>query len=431
MKLFKEAFEMPFHGTRNLIWLFPGIGLAACATTGPTTGTSPMPPNVVTPEPSLQGAPLWSGWPPLLLEARAGYGSGDNGIVEGKLSYTNLFGRRQTIALEGQASWLGHHAALSFHDPAFLDTPLTLDIAAFHGEIVYPSFRRTAPGGAITWGYAPARSWRLALGYQIEQVETATEGGLQIVSGLGTGTPNLGSLFSAGLNSVLRFGVNYDSRDDVVLPSRGILGAVSVDWSDRVLGADNVFARFEGFARFHRSILRFLTVGVGAQGGYASSPDHCGERDTTCTNGVPLFERFFLGGSGHVRGFLPRSLSPAALAPMRVDPNLLLTPFLIGGNAAVSASADLDFPLLQRIGIRGSLFFDAGSTWNTEDRYCSRGASSMPNPLDDPCRGFDPLHVRTSAGFGLRWVSPYSVLRLECGFPLSPRPGEDAAVVMA
>src|SRR5690242_8162466 len=106
---------MPFHGARRMICVLAGLGFAACATTGPTTGTSPTPPSVGTSERSVQAAPLWSGWPPLLLEARAGYASGDNGIVDGKVSYANLFGRSQTIALEGQASWLGHRAALSFH----------------------------------------------------------------------------------------------------------------------------------------------------------------------------------------------------------------------------------------------------------------------------------------------------------------------------
>jgi outer membrane protein insertion porin family len=59
------------------------------------------------------------------------------------------------------------------------------------------------------------------------------------------------------------------------------------------------------------------------------------------------------------------------------------------------------FPIAREIKLKGLVFFDAGRSFD-EDEDIS----------------FSEL--RTTTGFGVRWVSPFGPIRLEWGYNLSP-----------
>jgi outer membrane protein insertion porin family len=87
---------------------------------------------------------------------------------------------------------------------------------------------------------------------------------------------------------------------------------------------------------------------------------------------------------------------------------------------------ELEFSILEDVGIRGVIFTDAGNAWNLEGVYCQAGARPLYDELN-PCFDFpnDLLNLRTSWGFGLRWFSPLGPLRFEYGFPFAPLPFEE------
>jgi outer membrane protein insertion porin family len=97
---------------------------------------------------------------------------------------------------------------------------------------------------------------------------------------------------------------------------------------------------------------------------------------------------------------------------------------------------ELEFPIIDKVGIRGVLFTDAGNSWNLEDNYCETsggGALAYQGSVfreTSPC--FDGLSslaaLRTSYGFGVRWFSPLGPLRFEWGFPFAPLPYEEPSV---
>jgi outer membrane protein insertion porin family len=72
----------------------------------------------------------------------------------------------------------------------------------------------------------------------------------------------------------------------------------------------------------------------------------------------------------------------------------------------VFGSVELLFPLLEKYGIRGVVFFDAGNAYLDFDKI-------------------DFSDIRTDAGVGIRWNSPFGPLRVEWGYNLDQRPGED------
>ena len=146
--------------------------------------------------------------------------------------------------------------------------------------------------------------------------------------------------------------------------------------------------------------------------------------------GVPIFARFFLGGILDLRGFPLRSVGPRLPLKQSLDENAAPIPngAVIGGNLMYYQNLELEFPIIDKVGIRGVVFTDLGNTWNLEELYC-HAAPQSPNDVTNPCfnagRLFD---VRTSWGFGIRWFSPLGPLRFEWGFPFKPLPYEETSV---
>ena len=71
---------------------------------------------------------------------------------------------------------------------------------------------------------------------------------------------------------------------------------------------------------------------------------------------------------------------------------------------------------MQEVGIRGVVFTDGGNAWNLNGQYCDGPPSGVGASANDPCQ-FQPWDLRTSWGFGIRWVSPLGPLRFEWGIP--------------
>ena len=144
------------------------------------------------------------------------------------------------------------------------------------------------------------------------------------------------------------------------------------------------------------------------------------------SSGVPIFARFFLGGILDLRGFPLRSVGPRLPLKESLDENAapIQNGANIGGNMMYYQNLELEFPIIDKVGIRGVVFTDLGNAWNLESLYCNSAKASQFD-VTNPCfSGSSIFNVRTSWGFGLRWFSPLGPLRFEWGFPFRPLPYE-------
>jgi len=102
--------------------------------------------------------------------------------------------------------------------------------------------------------------------------------------------------------------------------------------------------------------------------------------------------------------------------------------FLIGGNMQVIGNAEIEFPIFDKVGIRGVVFTDVGNSFNLEkDQYCKLRPTGV-DPSKDPCRGRWTCRPTRELGFGFRWFSPIGPLRFEWGVPFRTLPGEQPIV---
>ena len=92
---------------------------------------------------------------------------------------------------------------------------------------------------------------------------------------------------------------------------------------------------------------------------------------------------------------------------------------------------ELEFPIIEKVGIRGVVFTDAGNAWNLEEQLLQdrrRGIAVRRRPAPASTGSTAWRTLRTSWGFGIRWFSPLGPLRFEWGFPFKPLPYEESSV---
>jgi outer membrane protein insertion porin family len=356
----------------------------------------------------------------------AGFSSVENFIAQAQISQNNLFGRGQTLALQAQLSGLRQLFSLRFIEPYFFDTSWTFAIDLYNQTLLQTNFARNATGGAFSWGYPLAYEARSFLTYKLEKVGVSTSAsGLIFSQGVAstTSSASVANLFRGGITSSLRAALTYDTRDNRLFPTRGLYDNLFVEVADKWTGSENTFVRYGGFARFYRPIVGPFILKVNLQSEMVTSrlPD-----------GVPITERYILGGINDIRGFRLRTLSPVVYVQNPGEPTEL-RPLQLGGNLELIWNSEIEFPLFQKVGISGVVFFDAGNSYNLEDKWCNREANEALglSAKVNPCFNFPSSIVngiRTSVGWGFRWQSPIGPLRFEWGLPLDRQSGEEPLV---
>jgi outer membrane protein insertion porin family len=350
------------------------------------------------------------------FQVGAGFSSVENFIAQAQISQNNLFGRGQTLSLQAQMSSLRQIFILRFVEPYFLDTKWTFAFTLYNSLTNYESFNRNATGGTLTWGYPITHDLRAYLTYKAENVGVDTGGSNVLLSGSSRlvipSTAVIANLFNDGITSSIRATVSWDTRDNRLFPTKGFYQNFSVEFANPYLGSQNVFNRYRAFSRWYYPLYKKdIVFKLNAEIGMIAS---------SAPEGVPIFERFFVGGIYSVRGFRPRSLGPRVKVPVSPDPGAQLFSFPKGGNKELVFNVELEFNIFEKVGIKGVVFFDAGNAFDDSENFTLY--PDLAGWRDDK-----PL-LRTAWGFGLRWFSPIGPLRFEWGLPLVRQPGEERIV---
>ncbi len=362
------------------------------------------------------------------FQVGAGFSSIENFIATAQVQQANLFGYGQSLSLQAQVSGLRQLVNLRFFEPYFLDSRFSASIDLFDQLRIFNDFSQSSRGGSLTFGYplvSPELTASMTYTGELDEVSTQTQStflGTSSAVSVFTRLP-LANLFSDGFTSSLRPALTYDTRDNRLFPTAGLYLRGSTEVASSTLASDNEFIRHRFVGRFYYPLTTGLVLKLNTEGGHVTSPSE---------EGVPIFARFFLGGILDVRGYRFRTIGPRIPLTANTDPNSapIRNGANIGGNLMYFQNLELEFPILDKVGIRGVLFTDAGNAWNLEDVYCESTKGNVRFEEVSPCfNGLDSLaNLRTSWGFGIRWFSPLGPLRFEWGFPFDPLPYEETSV---
>lgn len=179
----------------------------------------------------------------------------------------------------------------------------------------------------------------------------------------------------------VEFKASINRRDNPFLPAKGYIAETSLE----VAGLDVDIIKFIASGR------KFQTVYNSPKRGkhIITYLGTLGLVETTSGEDVPIFERFFAGGTGSIRGFRFRGASPVEDAQQ------------VGGDVLLLGSVEYNFPVFKEF-LRGVTFVDAGKA-------------------DKDIADLNFENFRAAAGFGVRFTLPIlgrATISLDWAFPI-------------
>ena len=326
-----------------------------------------------------------------------GYSAAEGIVGDLSIAENNLFGNGQRLGVKLAGSLTRMQADISFTEPRFLGTNIAAGFDIFYKNLdftQYASYKSERVGGKVRATYPIDDNWTVGVNYSFVRstlYDVGPNASLAIrdaVPGFPANTSNTYNTSSIG------YMLGYDSRDNKKRPTSGISFTLSQDLAG--LGGDVRYIRSVGEIKGYYPVAEGLTGVARASGGVITG---WGGQD------VRLLDLFYKGNDA-VRGFAPAGIGPRDILSANAD--------ALGGRMFFSTSAELLFQipgLPQDFGLRGAVFADAGSLWNT-----SKTAAALPGLAGNS------LTPRASVGVGLGWDSPVGTLRVDYAFPVVKQP---------
>ena len=304
----------------------------------------------------------------------AGYGNVESVFGMAQISERNLFGRGQTLSLQGILGGKTQKVILSFTEPYIYDIPLSGTIKLYNWVYNYDTYDKDSTGGSFGLGYPVFDYTRLSSTYTYDdsKVSNVSEDAAESIKDL-QGRNTKSSILTA---------LRYESRNNLFVPTQGSSHGASFEYAG--LGGDIGFTKYIVETGWVIPLFAEVRGIVHSEAGYVHR-----NKDKK----LPDYEKFYMGGIGSLRGF-----DRDDLAPKDAEGNS------VGGDRYVQFNFDVVFPLFKDVGMYGVVFFDTGKVYG-------EGESIEPNPVD----------LRRSAGGGIRWVSPMGPVDIEYGYILDPK----------
>ncbi len=302
-----------------------------------------------------------------------GYGSTDGLILSANLADGNIFGSglKAKVSVERSNSILS--GAISLTNPRLRDSIYSLGGTIYRQNYTYTSYDMKNLGFNLTLGRKFGRQWSGSVGYTLQQSE---------LSNLATSIdPTLYKMGST-IKSAIIPSVSYNSTDDYYLPRKGISASASIEFAG--LGGDDKFITFRNrFAYFY---------GLQDKIDYDLILRYRARLDYIVDNGyLPIDEKLYMGGISTVRGYGSNTISPKNSSGA-----------LLGGKSMFANSVEASIPLIERIKLRGAVFFDYGMTGDSNFNI-----------------------KRASTGLSIEWVSPMGPINLVFAKALLDKPGDN------
>ncbi len=307
---------------------------------------------------------------------KVGFGFGTEDKLRGQIIWTkrNFFGGGRRLEVSGKASFITQRVETSVIQPFILgkDSDLTGslnfqrdDVPSFGGE----SFLATTQ---VQKDFAEYYSTFGSFNVQFSRVHRSAAKSAEDQS--------RENFFLTFFN----MGIERDTTDSILNPTRGFVVSTGLESSFQALASDVNYLKgtveLRGYKRLLRTVLaKRLTLGVIQPFG------------STGTFDIPIFKRFFAGGSTSMRGFPFQKLGPL---DKDGDP--------LGGNTLIIGSFEVRYPIYGDFG--GVAFFDYGNVFPGQWAF-------MLNDL------------KYAPGLGLRYDTIIGPVRFDVGYALNPERG--------
>ena len=309
-----------------------------------------------------------------------GYSSIEKVVGTVSISDRNLFGMGYHGLLKFRLGPDTRDLRFGFTDPYFLGYSYAAGIDLYNEYREFDTYSYKITGGDIRFGKELTEKIRADAMYKLERikVQDVTEGASRFIK----------EQEGNKVTSALSLSFSKDTRNDFFSPSQGARHSMTIQNAGGLLGGDNYFVKVSGDTSWFFPLPLNTVLNLRGKAGII---EPYGGRT------APIYEKFFAGGLQTVRGF---EFGMAGPFDENEEP--------LGAEKMVVFNSEVIFPLARDIGLKGAVFFDIG-------------------------KGFDKISdimpLKTGAGVGIRWFSPFGPIHIDIGFNLSPRKGEKGRVI--
>lgn len=272
---------------------------------------------------------------------------------------------------------------LSLTNPSVFDSPYSVGESIYDYLRWYDIYKQQNIGSRVSVGREIKRDFFIKLSPEFDDINIKTQKDEK-------NTPqDVLDVTGDNLKAGVVLSSNIIRTDNIYMPSKGYEGETSIE----VSGLDVDIAKYKFQTTKYNTLFEIPKWGkhVLAYGGTF------GIVEPTSGNVVPIFERFFAGGYGSLRGFRYRGVAP------RDDK----TGDQIGGDILLLMNTEYLVPIYKDI-IRAAMFIDSGKADETVGDI-----------------NFD--RFRVSTGVGLRLSIPFlgrSTIAIDYGIPIIKENGD-------
>ncbi|MBR4632583.1 MAG: outer membrane protein assembly factor BamA [Elusimicrobia bacterium] len=334
---------------------------------------------------------------PGMITAGAGYSSVDKFVGSIQLQHMNLFGRAQKLNLLWEFGARRQNYEIDWTEPWFLGKAMSLGLSLYNIERLRDyhntsdAYREGRLGGSVSISPRIADKIALLFGYTYEHVRIFNIDDDELKEEI-LNDPDL----AKDRTSSVRAQIVYDTRDYIYDATRGVRYSYGITVAGGPFGGNVNYVRnsvrgtwfFPTFWKFVLSI----NINAGWIESYGSSSE------------VPLYEKYYVGGADTIRGYKYRT----EIGPYN------------GGKVMAVANVEYKFPIVQenkKTILQGAFFYDIGGTW----RDVNHINFSFGTDNDET----NSYYLKSGVGFGIRFATPVFPLRLDWGYGLNHKRGED------
>lgn len=343
--------------------------------------------------------------------------------LEANVADQNLFGTGIRLNLTGKLSKEEQTVLFSVAQPFLFDENIYLGADVYHKRIGYDEFSNTQPvneihtGGSVTtgfitgWDHTLLRDvfFRAMIGgdkVTYEKQPIASIFGLegeQRARAESQYNQVLHQLFTPGTYVSFMLHAGQDKKNHPIHPSVGHA------WLTRLQAAYPGINSNIGFCKLDLDT-HWYTPLIGERDLILHLRGYIGVIHALDNRVIPYREMFHIGGPSSVRGYLWGQLGPQFSVGNRNDS--------LGGTKGFYINAELIFPITPDWSMKGLLFYDGGTCWDTPFS-CIVSPEFLRN---------NSFNYRHAVGVGIRLLNPVP-LSIDWGFKIDPRKGEPSSEV--
>jgi len=293
-------------------------------------------------------------------------------------------GAGHILSLRARPGFQRKDYMISFTNPRVYDSPYSFGTSLYYRTRVWDDYDERRIGTTLSVGKRLTRDLVVRLTGKYDNID---------ISDVDNDAPQDARDVEGTHDRVaMELSMDYDKRDSRFLPSKGHLASAGIEGTTadvEVVRAEvrgskyYTVGNYRGWGK-HILSLRTRLGAIAPYGG----------------EGVPIFERFFVGGTGSLRGFDFRGVGP-------VDS---VTKDQVGGKYLGTASMEYSMPIAKNI-VRWHVFLDGGST---EDNFV--------DVISD---------ARLAWGVGLELRFPmfqFVPVTMDFGFPIIKQANDDTTI---